>query len=151
MKRFGWLMAMVLVGALTGCNQQAGTAQKAAVSPGTTLVTGKQVTRNAQNAAELVQSYVQQVREDYLRSVETQLDRLTQRTEKLQAKAEKAGGEVKDKMSAATNTFSNKKDAVKVQLEKVKTATDQPWEVLKISLDATLTELEQAFDAMLSV
>jgi tagatose-1,6-bisphosphate aldolase len=151
MKRFGWLMAMVLAVALAACGQQTGTAQKAAVSAGKTPVTGKQLTRISQNAAEMLQSYAQQVRDDSVKSAEAQLDRVVQRVERLQAKAEKTGGDVKAKMSVAVKTFGNKKDAARVQLEKVKAAGDQPWEPLKANLDEALSELEQQFDEMLNL
>ena len=151
MKRIGWLMAMVLAVALAACSQPTGTAQKAAVSNGKTIVTGKQVTRIAQNAAEMLHGYVQQVRDDYLRSAEAQLDRVAQRVERLQAKADKAGAEVQGKVTAAVKTFNNKKDAARVQLEKVKATSDQPWEQLKTGLDEALNELEQELDQILNL
>ena len=151
MKRFGWLMAMVLGVALAACGQPTGTAQKAAVSSGKSVVTGKQVTRLAQNAAEMLQGYVQQVRDDYLKSAEAQLDRTAQRVERLQAKADKAGADVQGKVSAAVKAFSHKKDAARVQVEKLKAAGDQPWEQLKTSLDEALNELEQEFDRILNL
>ena len=151
MKWFGWLMTMTLAVALLACGQPTGTAQKAAVSSGKTILTGRQVTRLAQNAAEVLQGYVQQVRDDYLRSAEAQLDRVSQRVEQLQAKADKAGAAVQGKVTPAVKAFNHKKDAARVQLEKVKAAGDQPWEQLKTGLDEALNELEQEFDQILNL
>jgi uncharacterized protein YPO0396 len=151
MKRFGWLMAMVLLVTLAACGQPTGTAQKAAVSSGKTTITGKQVTRLAQNAVEMLQGYVQQAREDYLKSAEAQLNRTAQRVERLQAKADKASADVQGKLSAAMKAFSHKKDAAKVQLDKLKAANDQPWEQLKTGLDEALNELEEEFDQILNL
>jgi predicted nucleic acid-binding Zn-ribbon protein len=151
MKRFGWLMAIILVVALAACGQQTGTAPKAAVSTGKSLITGKQVTRISQNAAEMLQSYARQVREEYVKSAEAQLERVVRRVEQLQARFEKAGTDVQARASALLKSFNHKRDAARAQLEKLKAADEQPWEALKGSLDEALNDLEEELDRMLGL
>ncbi len=151
MKRFGWLMAMALVALLTGCGQGTGTGQKAAVSGSKSTVTGKQVVRISQNAAEMLQGYVQQVRDDYLKTVEAQFERVVQRAGRLQTKADKAGAELQGKVNAELKVFNAKKDAARLQLEKAKAAPDQPLEPFKASLDEAMNDLEQELDQLMNI
>jgi hypothetical protein len=148
MRRFGWLMVVALVAVTMACGQQNDAAKQAAVSS-KSIVTGKQVLKISQHAMETLQTYLQQQREDYLNQVETQLERLTSRVEKLQSKAAKAGEPLVKNLESAIQSFHNKTAAARLQMEKLKTATDQPWETMKGGLDAALDDLEKEYDKVM--
>jgi hypothetical protein len=148
MRRFGWLLVVALLAVTMACGQKNDAAKQAAVS-NKSIVTSKQVMKISQHAMETLQTYFQQQREDYLNRVETQLERLTGRVEKLQSRAAKAGEPLAKNLESSIQSFKNKTAAARLQLEELKTPTDQPWETMKGGVDAAMDNLEKEYDRVM--
>jgi hypothetical protein len=102
--------------------------------------------KTTQNALDTMQTYMEQQKEDYQEKVAAQLERFGHRVDKLQAIADKAEKAQKSKLEDQIGILKKKKDAARQLLEKLNETAEQPWETVKTSLDATITELEKEFD-----
>ena len=139
MKRFGWIIAILLVTMMAACAPK--TENKA--------VTSKDVIEQSQKALDTLETYLQQQKGVHEKSAEARLQRLDRRIAILQAKAEEMESASKAKLEKQIEAFKSKEEAFNQKLEKMMATTDENWEKLVAGITTGLNDLENEFDKVL--
>jgi len=138
-KRFGWIVAIVLVTMVAACAPK--TENKA--------VTSKDVIEQTQKAMDTLQAFLQEQKGMHANSAEAKLQRLDRRIAMLQASSAKMESEAKARLEKQIEAFKSKEEAFKQKLGKTMAAGDQDWEKLVAEIAAGLNDLENEFDKVL--
>jgi predicted small lipoprotein YifL len=136
----GLLAIMLLVpGALSGCGEKDQTESKPAA------VSKEDVKKEAKEAYDTTKAYTQEQMQAFREQTEIKLNEYKDEIDKLQAKAEKMGGDAKAKADEQLTALNQKREVVAEKLKELSSSSGNAWEQLKIGIDAALEDLGNAY------
>jgi DNA anti-recombination protein RmuC len=139
MKRFAWLIPIIMVAFVAACAPQTDHSG----------LTGKAVVEQAKSALSTLETYLQQQNDVHRKSAEAKMDRLSRRIGILQARANKMGDEAKASLEKQLTAYKAKEESLKQKLEKMKEATGDTWESMVADIGRGVNDLENEFDKLL--
>ncbi|MCR9262438.1 MAG: hypothetical protein NXH95_22215 [Pseudomonadaceae bacterium] len=86
-------------------------------------------------------------REDYIEKAKNQLDALNNKLDKLEAKAERASGELKNEIHQELNDLRASRTQVEGKLHELRSAGDAAWDDVKIGLEMAWKSLSESVDS----
>jgi hypothetical protein len=89
-------------------------------------------------------------RADFQKQAETRLARMGLSLDELEAKAKIGHAVTKERMNEAIANLQKRTEAMRKELQEIKTATPERWETLKTHLNTSLEELESGFEVSFS-
>jgi hypothetical protein len=128
-------LALLVAFALSGCGKEE--------PPKPKEVTKDQLKEQAGQLADTAKDYLQQQKDKFLQDFDGRIKGLNKKIDELQAEADKATPELKEKLQTGLNKLQEKQGVIKKQLEESKSAAGQAWEDLKSGLDETLKQVDQ--------
>ena len=139
MKRFAWLIPIVMLAFVAACSPQTDHSS----------LTSKAVVEEAKNALSTLETYFQQQNDMHRKSAEAKLDRLGRRIGILQSRADKMGDEAKANFAKQLEGYRTKEESLKQKLEQMKEATGDTWESMVAGINSGVDDLESEFDKLL--
>lgn len=115
-----------------------------------TELTAKDVQRQAQEALEVTQSYLEKKRDEYWMEVKEKLNDIDNRIEELEKEADKAATEAKSKYKEVIEVLRQKQNEAQNKLQELKSAGIDTWEDLKSGVNAVLKDLEKSYNEAIS-
>jgi uncharacterized phage infection (PIP) family protein YhgE len=137
MKKTFWLLplALLVAFALSGCGKEE--------PPKPKEVTKDQLKEQAGQLADTAKDYLQQQKDKFLQDFDGRIKGLNKKIDELQAEADKATPELKEKLQTGLKQLQEKQGVIKKQLEESKDAAGKAWEDLKSGLDETLKQVDK--------
>jgi predicted small lipoprotein YifL len=136
----GLLAIMLLVpGALSGCGEKDQTESKPAA------VSKEDVKKEAKETYDTTKAYTQEQMQAFREQTEIKLNEYKDEIDKLQAKAEKMGGDAKAKADEQLTALNQKREVVAEKLKELSSSSGNAWERLKTGIDAALEDLGNAY------
>jgi TolA-binding protein len=136
-----WILtlAVLVTLGLSGCGKEE-------PPPKPKEVTTDQLKEQAGKLLATAKDYLQQQKNKFLQDLDGRLQGLNKKIDELQAEAEKATPEMKEKLQTSLNKLKEKRGVINQQLEESKGAAGKAWEDLKSSLNETLQQLDQELE-----
>ena len=134
---FVWFIAMLICVSFYGVAIAADTG-----SP----PTKEEVKKEALEAFKKAQAYADVKKDEYVKKMQEGLVDLSDKIEKLKAKAKGAQGEAAVKMNEALAELKIKHEAAKKKLGELGKDTSSAWSALRSGLDKAMGELKKAYD-----
>ena len=136
----GLLAIMLLApGVLSGCGEKDQTESKPAT------VSREDVKREAKEAYDTTKAYTQEQMQAFREQTEIKLNEYKEEIDKLQAKAEKMGGDAKAKADEQLTALDQKREVLAEKLKELSSSSGNAWEQLKKGIDAALEDLGNAY------
>ena len=136
----GLLGIMLLVpGVLSGCGEKEQTQSKPAA------VSREDVKKEVKEAYNTTKAYTQEQMQAFREQTEIKLDEYKEEIAKLQAKAEKMGGDAKAKADEQLTALDQKREVLAEKLKELSSSSGNAWEQLKKGIDAALEDLGNAY------
>ena len=136
----GLLAIMVLVSAvLPGCGEKDQTQSKPAA------VSKEDVKKEVKEAYNTTKAYTQEQMQAFREQTEIKLNEYKEEIAKLQAKAEKMGGDAKAKADEELTALDQKREVLAEKLKELSSSSGNAWEQLKTGIDAALEDLGNAY------
>ena len=136
----GLLAIMLLVpGVLPGCGEKDQTQSKPAA------VSKEDVKKEAKEAYDTTKAYTQEQMQAFREQTEIKLNEYKEEIAKLQAKAEKMGGDAKAKADEQLTALDQKREVLAEKLKELSSSSGNAWEQLKTGIDAALEDLGNAY------
>jgi len=136
----GLLGIMLLVpGVLSGCGEKDETQSKPAT------VSKEDVKKEVKEAYDTTKAYTQEQMQAFREQTEIKLNEYKEEIDKLQAKAEKMGGDAKAKADEQLTALDQKREVLAEKLKELSSSSGNAWEQLKTGIDAALEDLGNAY------
>lgn len=120
------------------------------VEAGEKLVTPDTITKEARETIEATAQYTAQQKEAFQRKAQEELDAIQKQMAALQGKADKASASARTELQKSIHELEVKKEAVKKQLDGLKSATDAKWDELRAGVHSAIEEMNQSFQRLRS-
>jgi TolA-binding protein len=136
------LAMMPLVGmlAMNGCDQRS-------VDPSKGKVTSEDVRRDAERAVETASAFSQQAKEDFKKSMQSQLSDLDSKVSELREKGRNLKDQAKTDWEKRMSELELKREAAATSLARVGESTADAWQDVKKGAQSAWAELDKAFQA----
>ena len=138
MSRFVWMLMLVGLFAVLGCEQKS-----ADRAPG--KVTSEDVRRDAGQAVETATEYSQQTKEEFQKKLETRLNELDAEIAKLREKGRDLKDDAKAKWDQKMTELETKRDAARAKLAEVRDSSAEAWKDIQKGAQSAWDELDKAF------
>jgi hypothetical protein len=122
----------------------------AGVEAGEKPVTTDTITKEARETIEATAQYTAQQKEAFQRKAQEELDAIQKQMAALQGKADKASASARTELQKSIHDLEVKKEAVKKQLDGLKSATDAKWDELRAGVHSAIEEMNQSFQRLRS-
>ncbi|MEM9808872.1 MAG: coiled coil domain-containing protein [Cyanobacteria bacterium P01_A01_bin.137] len=86
----------------------------------------------------------------YQKEIEGKLEALDAQMAEMQAKADKAGADLKVQYYEQLRTLSERRETVQLKLQELNQSSEAAWETMKGGIENAYGELKQAFDKAVS-
>ena len=133
------IMLLLALGALPGCGEKEQTQNNPAT------VSKEDVEKEAREAYDATKAYTQEQMQAFWEQMETRLAEYKKEIDKLQAKAEKLGGDAKVKAEQQLTALRQKRDEVSEKLKELRSSSGNVWQQLKSGIDAAMEDLGNAY------
>ena len=133
------IMLLLALGVLAGCGENEQTQSKPAT------VSKEDVKKEAKEAYDTTKAYTQEQMQAFREQTEIKLNEYKEEIDKLQAKAEKMGGDAKAKADEQLTALHQKREVVAEKLKELSSSSGNAWEQLKTGIDAALEDLGNAY------
>ena len=133
---FVWLIAMLMCVSFYG----------GAIAADTGSPTKEEVKKEALEAYKKAEAYAGVKKDEYIKKMQEGLVDLSEKIEKLKAKAKGAQGEAAIKMNKALAELKIKHEAAKKKLGELGKDTSSAWSALRSGFDKAMGELKKAYD-----
>ncbi|MCS6294377.1 MAG: hypothetical protein H8J66_15000 [Nitrospira sp.] len=120
------------------------------VEAGEKPVTPDTITKEARETIEATAQYTAQQKEAFQRKAQEELDAIQKQMAMLQGKADKASASARTELQKSIHELEVKKEAVKKQLDGLKSATDAKWDELRAGVHSAIEEMNQSFQRLRS-
>ena len=120
------------------------------VEAGEKPVTPDTITREARETIEATARYTAQQKEAFQRKAQEELEAIQQQMAALQGKADKASASARTELRKSIHDLEVKKEAVKQQLDGLKSATDAKWNEMRAGVHSAIEEMNQSFQRLRS-
>jgi TolA-binding protein len=138
MSRFAWILMLAGLFAAVGCDQK-----HAVQTPG--KVTSEDVRRDAGQAVDTAVEYSQQTKEDFQKELDTQLNELDVKIDKLREKGRDLKDEAKANWEQKMTALETKRDAARAKLDEVGRASAEAWKDVQKGAQSAWDDLDKAF------
>jgi TolA-binding protein len=138
MARSAWMLMLVVLFVALGCEQKS-----ADRTPG--KVTPEDVRRDAGHAIDTTAEYSRQTMEEFQKKLETQLNDLDAKIDKLRDKGRDLQGEAKAKWDRKIVDLEKKRDAARDKLAKLGHSSAEAWKDVQKGAQSAWDELDKAF------
>ena len=133
------IMLLLVMGVFTGCGEK----EESRSNPGT--VSGEDVKEEAMEAYDTAKAYTQEQMQAFHEQMVTRLAKYNDDIDRLQANAEKLGGDAKLKAEQQLTALRQKRDEVSEKLKDLSSSSGDAWEQLKSGIDAAMDDLGNAY------
>lgn len=113
-------------------------------------VTPDTITKEARETIEVTAQYTAQQKEAFQRKAQEELEAIQKQMAALQGKADKASASARTELQKSIHELEVKKEAVKKQLDGLKSATDAKWDELRAGVHSAIEEMNQSFQRLRS-
>ena len=113
------------------------------VTPGT-------IAKEARETVEATAQYTVQGKDAFQRKAQEELASIQKRLAALQAKTDKASASVRSELQQSIQELEVKKEAVRKQLDGLKSATDATWHEMKAGVHSAIEEMNQSYQRLRS-
>lgn len=113
-------------------------------------VTPDTITKEARETIEVTAQYTAQQKEAFQRKAQEELEAIQKQMAALQGKADKASASARTELEKSIRELEVKKEAVKQQIDGLKSATDAKWNEMKASVHSAIEEMHQSFQRLRS-
>lgn len=120
------------------------------VEAGEKPVTPDTITKEARETIEATAQYTAQQKEAFQRKAQEELDAIQMQMAMLQGKADMASASARTELQKSIHELEVKKEAVKKQLDGLKSATDAKWDELRAGVHSAIEEMNQSFQRLRS-
>ena len=138
MSRLFWMMMLAMLFVAQGCERN-----PADQTPG--KVTSEDVHRDAGQAVDTAGEYSQQTKEDFQKKLNTQLNELDAKIDKLREKGRDLKDEAKVKWEQKMTELETKRDAARAKLDEVGRSSAEAWKDVQKGAQSAWDELDKAF------
>ena len=120
------------------------------VEAGEQPVTTGTITKEARETIEATAQYTAQQKEAFQRKAQEELDATQKQMTALQGKVDKASASARIELQKSIHELEVKKEAVKNQLNGLKSATDAKWDEMRAGVHSAIEEMNQSFQRLRS-
>jgi hypothetical protein len=135
------LWVLMLVGlslSLSACEKREHKAESDKVS-------SREVQQKVTDAMQTAADYAKQEKDDYVASVQKEMDEARQDIERLKAKAKTASAKAKVEIERDIKTAETKWQAAEQKLQELKAASVESWKSLRAGMDKAVEDVKQFF------
>ncbi len=111
-----------------------------------TDVTKQDVKKEAAETMGKAKAYAEKQKQEYSKQVQTTLDDLSKKIDRMKEQAKNYKGEASTKIEAGMADLKTKQDQEKQKLQEVGSSTGAAWDNMKAGLDKAVTELHKAYN-----
>ena len=122
----------------------------AGVEAGEKTVTPDTITKEARETIEATAQYTAQQKEAFQQKAQEELEAIQKQMAALQGKADKASASARTELQKSIRELEVKKEAVKQQIDGLKSATDAKWNEMKAGVHSAIEEMHQSFQRLRS-
>ncbi len=122
----------------------------AGVEAGEKTVTPGTITKEARETIEATAQYTAQQKEAFQQKAQEELEAIQKQMAALQGKADKASASARTELQKSIRELEVKKEAVKQQIDGLKSATDAKWNEMKTGVHSAIEEMHQSFQRLRS-
>jgi hypothetical protein len=140
MKRLLWLLPLLGGISLAGCQDGPST------SPPNRKVTGEEVKKQAADALSTAKAFAQQQKEEYVKHLQSELEKLDAQLAAWKKKASSAKDDAKAGLEEKIQDLEKQRDSFRKKLDGFAKDSKDAWEDLKKGMDNALGDLKDAFD-----
>jgi TolA-binding protein len=147
-----WMHAIVpfvfLILFTAGCGEGAKPEAEKTGAPETSVkeqpaVSAEDIRHETKEALETAREYTLQQKEAYQKKMETKLEELDTRIDKMKAEARESTEETKASIEKKVKELEAKRDAATKKLDEIKKSSVEKWENLKSDMDSLMNDLEK--------
>lgn len=139
--KYRWIIGLVVTG--FGMASALARAGELPVTPGT-------IAKEARETVEATVQYTVQEKDAFQRKAQEELALLQKRMAVLQAKTDKASASARTELQKSIRELEVKKEAVRKQLDDLKSATDTKWSEMKTGVHQAIEEMNQSYQQLRS-
>jgi hypothetical protein len=122
----------------------------AGVEAGEKPVTPGTIAKEARETIEATAQYTAQQKEAFQRKAQEELEAIQKQMAALQGKADKASASARTELQKSIHELEVKKEAVKQQLDGLKSASDAKWDEMRAGVHSAIEEMNQSFQRLRS-
>jgi esterase/lipase len=141
--KYRWIIGLLGVFLWCGLISVGVEAGEQPVTPGT-------IAKEARETIEATAQYTTQQKEAFQRKAQEELDAIQKQLVALQGKADKASASARAELQKSIHELEVKKEAVKQQLDGLKSATDAKWDEMRAGVHSAIEEMNQSFQRLRS-
>ena len=109
-------------------------------------VSAEKAQRETAEAYDAVKAYAMKKKEEFGRQAEATLESYEKQIQELKARAEKAGGNARDKYREALAEWEKEKAEANKQLEELKSASADAWTEVEQRIETSMDELKRLYE-----
>lgn len=122
----------------------------AGVEAGEQPVTSGAIAKEARETIEATAQYTVQQKEAFQRKAQEELEAIQKQMAALQGKADKASASARMELQKSIHELEVKKEAVRKQLDGLRSATDAKWSEMKAGVHTAIEEMNQSYQRLRS-
>ncbi len=135
----GWLIVMVPILTVAGCGKKEDGGQGASPE-------AERLKEQASETLKAAQDFTIAKKEDFMKTMQTNLDRLEQKMQDLKAGAQAKGDQAAAEFEKYRAEFDEKASRAKQELSKIKDVGSDAWQGVKDAAQAAYDELEKTYN-----
>ncbi|THJ23614.1 MAG: hypothetical protein CAF44_002470 [Nitrospira sp. CG24D] len=120
------------------------------VEAGEKPVTPGTIAKEARETIDATAQYTAKQKEAFQRKAQEELEAIQKQMAALQGKADKASASARTELQKSIHELEVKKEAVKQQLDGLKSATDAKWDEMRAGVHSAIEEMNQSFQRLRS-
>ena len=115
-----------------------------------TDVTTEEVKKEAGEALEATEAYLDQKKIEYIKQVEIKVEEVEGKIIALENQLKKETAETKEELNKEIQRLKKKQEELQKKIDELKSSSAKAWEELKTGIDTALDDLEKSYDKALA-